>query len=68
MWRSDFIKTVCADSGQCLKWNPYRNANQRSATATLTKNKREVKIIKIIFGGDVTICVYFPTPYVTFCH
>ena len=64
-----YSKPTWENSGQCLEWNPYRNVNQNSATAALTKNKRKVKAdIYIFFGGDVTIFVYLLLPYVKLCH
>ena len=36
-------KPTRENSRQCLKWHPYRNVNQSSTTAVLTKNKRKVK-------------------------
>ena len=36
-------KLTLENSGQCLKRHPYRNVNQSSATAVLTKNKQKVK-------------------------
>ena len=56
--------------GNDLRRGPaHRNANQSSAAAALTKDKQKTKTeTDFFFVGDVTISIYSPPFYVTFCH